>query len=289
MREYTSRGGAINCLAAVAGEGRVVFGDVGGRMFEMDVYTDKVLNEWRPHTGPYCIASAGGDRVLSGARNGPLCLWNLRSKRCERKIQVHVDVKDVCVFPDLKRAATCGWQKEVHVWDMKSGKCLKMLTGHTDAVFCVKVFDEGRRLVSSSRDHTIRVWGVDGGGDNDWKCIRVLKGHTGWINSVCVVGGGMRVVSGSADHTVRVWDINSGECLRVLKGHDNIVTSVVSLGDDRRVVSGGVDTTLRVWDIVDGECLQVLQGHTATINTMCCLANGSVVSGSWCDTVRVWS
>jgi hypothetical protein len=44
------------------------------------------------------------------------------------------------------------------VWDLESGETIRTLRGHTDLVTAVALTADGRRVVSGSRDHTLRVW-----------------------------------------------------------------------------------------------------------------------------------
>jgi WD40 repeat protein len=93
---------------------------------------------------------------------------------------------------------------------------------------------DGRRVISGSRDNTLRVWDIDLG-----ECERKLTGHVGVsyalnyahpsyfffsqsINCVCASSDRYRVISGSDDSTLRVWDVDTGECEQVLKGHSEV-------------------------------------------------------------------
>ena len=152
--------------------------------------------------------------------------------------------------------------------------------GHNDRVNCVAVLSDGR-IVSGSKDGTLRVWDSGGGA-----CLHVLEGHSGSVYCVAALPEG-RIVSGSDDWTLRVWDSVSGECLQVLEGHSALVTCVVALPEGR-IVSGSGDRTLRVWDSVSGECLQVLEGHSDWVDCVAALPDGRIVSGSFDGTLRVW-
>ena len=46
------------------------------------------------------------------------------------------------------------------MWDVATGKCVATLKGHSYGVQCVTVCPDGRRIVSTSHDCTIKVWGV---------------------------------------------------------------------------------------------------------------------------------
>jgi WD40 repeat protein len=100
----------------------------------------------------------------------------------------------------------------VKLWDVNTGNCIKTLTGHTNWVWSVAFSPDGKTLVSSSYDRTVRLWDVTTG-----RCIRTLTGHTREIYSVSFSRDGQTVASGCADETARLWDVNTGECLKILK------------------------------------------------------------------------
>ncbi|KAL6308815.1 WD40-repeat-containing domain protein [Sparassis latifolia] len=149
-----------------------------------------------------------------------------------------------------------GCDKELRVWDVKSGYCIYVLRGHTSTIRCLKMLHGRPLAVSGSRDRTVRVWDVQRGTQ-----VRVFSGHEQSVRCLDVCGS--RVVSGSYDCTCRLWDVDTGECLHVLRGHFHQIYSVAF--DGVRIASGGLDTTVRVWDAKTGTCLALLQGHTALV------------------------
>ncbi|KAI0355424.1 WD40 repeat-like protein [Trametes cingulata] len=149
-----------------------------------------------------------------------------------------------------------GCDKELRIWDVKSGYCIYTLRGHTSTIRCLKVLHGRPLAVSGSRDRTVRVWDVQRG-----RLLRVLEGHTQSVRCLDVCGN--RIVSGSYDCTCRVWDVDTGACLHVLRGHFHQIYTVAF--DGVRIASGGLDTTVRVWDASTGACLALLQGHTALV------------------------
>ena len=97
---------------------------------------------------------------------------------------------------------------------MEIGDCVLLMEGHTAGVTDLAVANEGSVLVTSSADHTARVWTLDKG-----QCRAVLQGHTAAVNAVAVDVQGRFAVTASADATGRVWDLHSGQCAHVLRGH----------------------------------------------------------------------
>ena len=38
------------------------------------------------------------------------------------------------------------------VWDIESGECIQTLQGHSHAVYCVEVFENGRKAISGKKE-----------------------------------------------------------------------------------------------------------------------------------------
>ncbi len=161
----------------------------------------------------------------------------------------------------------------LNVWDLASGRLLRILDDDEGFAMAVAMTPDGRRLVSGSGDNMIRVWDVSTG-----TCLRRLKGHEERPAAVAISASGELAVSGGQDHTVRVWDLNTGVCLSVLKGHTNQIQTIALSEDCRWAISGGFDETVRVWDLVAKECTAVIRPEQRTINAMACTPDFQVVA-----------
>src|SRR5262249_2154512 len=64
----------------------------------------------------------------------------------------------VTFSPDGKRAASCGYDRPVYVWDADTLNLQTVLFGHTEANWCVAFSPDGRRLLSGGADQTVRLW-----------------------------------------------------------------------------------------------------------------------------------
>jgi small GTP-binding protein len=186
--------------------------------------------------------------------------------------------------PDGKRAL-CGYHGDntVRLWDVETGRCLRVLKGHTDMVDCVAWSADQRRALSGSHDSTVRLWDVETG-----RCLRVLEGHTSAVWGMVWSADQRRALTHGHDKTVRLWDVETGRCLRVLKGHTDGVSGVVWSADERRALSCS-GNTVWLWEVETGRCLRVLEGHTSYVTELQWSADERcALSYSEDNTMRLW-
>lgn len=91
------------------------------------------------------------------------------------------------------------------MWDLKTGRCLRKFSGHTDGVTFVMPGPEGR-VLTASEDRTIRAWDVETG-----ECVRTIRSHSGAVTGLCMASPD-RIVTCSADKKIRVFDTNGNIC-----------------------------------------------------------------------------
>jgi WD40 repeat protein len=92
---------------------------------------------------------------------------------------------------------------------------------------------DGKRIVSGSRDQTVKMWDSSTG-----EHLLSLTGHTDNVSGVVFSSDDKRIVSGSGDSTVKVWDSSTGEELLTLKGPRLPIASVAISPDGSRIVAG---------------------------------------------------
>jgi WD40 repeat protein/septum formation inhibitor MinC len=161
------------------------------------------------------------------------------------------------------------------------------LRGHEHIVSSVAFSPDGRRIVSGSRDQTLRLWDAQTG----QPIGEPLRGHEREVSSVAFSPDGRRIVSGSDDRTLRLWDAQTGQPIgEPLRGHEREVSSVAFSPDGRRIVSGSDDQTLRLWDAQTGQPIgEPLRSHEDFITSVAFSPDGRrIVSGSGDQTLRLW-
>jgi len=163
-------------------------------------------------------------------------------------------------------------------------RIVAVLYGHAHWVTDASFSPDGRRIVTSSRDKTARIWDARAGAQ-----MLVLRGHTDAVLSARFSPDGKRIVTSSEDGTARVWDAATGAQLKLIRGHSNAVISAGFSPDGRWIVTGSADKTARVWDSVTGAQHSVLRGHQDTVTGVSFSRDGKhIVTASADKTAGVW-
>lgn len=144
-----------------------------------------------------------------------------------------------CLQFDNSVLVTGSRDRNLKVWDIKTGRLKFTLEGHSGSVLCLQ-FDH-RYLITGSSDSTLIVWDIHTG-----EKIKSLVGHGESVLNVKLLGN--IVVSCSKDRTVRIWDLEKGTLEMTLRGHRAAVNAVQFKHD--KIVSASGDRTIKIWDIV---------------------------------------
>src|SRR5262249_37631910 len=108
---------------------------------------------------------------------------------------------------------------------------------------------DGKRIVTSGKDGTVRLWDVETG-----KEIRQFTGHEGPVRCLALSPDGKRLLTGGQDKTLRLWDVETGKQIRQLEGLKGVVTAL----DGRHALSSGGEPVVYYWDVEAGKVLHGL-------------------------------
>jgi WD40 repeat protein len=94
----------------------------------------------------------------------------------------------------------------------QTGAARRTLEGHASSVNGVAVTPDGKRAVSASGDHTLKVWDLESGA-----ALCTLQGHSDVVSGVAVTPDGKRAASASEDQTLKMWDLETGAALATFR------------------------------------------------------------------------
>lgn len=232
----------------------------------------------------------------------------------------------IAFSPDNKTLASGSFDDNfVRLWDVSTGKAIKMLIGHEDQVSSVAFSPDGKTLASCSGDGSIKLWDVATG--NLIATFTIEQHRKPMMLSVAFSADSKKLASGLSDGTIRLWDVLTGKEINKITGHADWVASVVFSHDDKilasagdnviklwdvktglliktlcggdksmafnvnstLLVSGSTDDTIKLWNVVTGDLLQTFVGHSESVNSVVFSPDGkTVVSGSGDGFIKVW-
>lgn len=247
--------------------------------------------------------SPDGKRFATGGWGSEVRLVSLETGKSLGKIETGASYVFALAFsPDGSQIAVGSNAKPeyLHIYEAASGKHVRSLPGHKDAVLSVAWSRDGGQLLTGSYDHDARLWNVRGG------TSRQFSGHDWWVWSASFAPDEKRILTASQDGSVMVWDVNSGEPSPPFLEHRGPVYSATFAPDGQSVASAGYDKRVLVWrpDLLHAEDLEkvlagktnavpaafaTLEGHTGSVRTVRFSNDGGLLLSAGHDNaICVW-
>lgn len=216
-----------------------------------------------------CIYAQAGSRIH---------IWSATTGQCIDSI--HIQSKN---NHDGNNCFMIG-SNNIYIFKKSSKKNLDTLIGHTDRVNTAFFSPDGNRIVSASKDKTIRIWDYNTG-----KQIgKPLEGHSDEVLFATFSPDGNQIVSTSKDKSIRIWNAITGENIHIIKGQEESIRAKLS-PDCNHVVSISANNTIYLWDVFYEKCIDICKGHLLRIIDFNFSSDGLyVVSASVDGTIRLW-
>lgn len=158
---------------------------------------------------------------------------------------------------------------------------LATLRGHRENVFSVAYSPDGKLLVTTSGDPSIKVWDV--------ASTKLLKtfgegndGHKQIILSVAVSPDGGQFATASADNSLKFWDMPTSNAIKEIV-QATAPRSVAVSPDGKLVAAGSTDGKVRLWNAADGKAIGELPAGGVAVNALAFTANGQTLAALSAD------
>ncbi len=245
---------AVSSLA-FSPDGRLVAAAVGRQVAVYDAGTGKLAATLGDHPGPVTsvrFTPDGRSLVAAGGRPGlfgSVTVWEVSRRQKRLDVAGHSDaILAAEVAPGHKMLATAGYDKQVLIWDLVTGKVVRRLKDHSDAVYGLAFSPDGKTLASCAADRTVKLW--------DWATGRrtvTLSESTGELYAVAFTPDGSHVLAAGVDRSIRMWRVEGhGEVARLERSafaHDAPVLRLAVSADGKRLASSAEDRTVRLWEL----------------------------------------
>ncbi|XP_005103088.1 periodic tryptophan protein 2 homolog [Aplysia californica] len=195
------------------------------------------------------INNSGEWIALACGKLGQLLVWEWQSESYVLKQQGHFnDMTCITYSPDGQNIVTGGGDGKVKVWNSFSGFCFVTFTEHVGEVTGVKVTQNGKSVLSSSMDGTVRAFDL-----TRYRNYKTLTSPKPDQFSCLAVDGAGEIVcaGGTTEFMIYVWTMKTGRLLQTLAGHEGPISALDFSQSDGVLASGSWDKTVKLWGIYE--------------------------------------
>jgi WD40 repeat protein len=152
-------------------------------------------------------------------------------------------VNAVAFSPNGRQLASASSDTRLRLWDVATGKMLRLFAGHTAAVGSVAFSPDGRTLASGGDEGAVKLWDVDTGREET-----TLVKHPAWVRVAGFSSDGRVLAWRSTGGTFRLTDAATGKERANLAGHTAGVNAAAFAPDGTTLVSAGQDGQVIWWE-----------------------------------------
>lgn len=221
-----------------------------------DVQKGKSIHTLEGHNGRIIDVSFSPDgNLLASCDDQIIKIWDVQSGECKLTLGDENNwewrLGSVIFSPDGKFLASCSRNK-FGLWDTSTWEYKEMMEGKT-FVECLSFSSDGKYLVSSSTDRTIRVWDV-----LTKKCESVLEDdNEDYTNYSCLSFSpdGKYLASGCY-FSIKIWDMSTKKIHTIIGDcGDDMIYSVDFSSDGNLLISSSLEEGTILWSTKTFDCL----------------------------------
>ncbi|WP_185711165.1 NACHT domain-containing protein [Arachnia propionica] len=188
-----------------------------GAIFIQDATNNNFMKPLTEHASDAVAIShhPDGSTLITAHKDGLIAIQELQTGRIRNRIRLPIvdRTRRISLFayhPDTTFATTSGGNL-VRTWDLRTGKKIHTLKGHTSSVTAIAYHPDGNTLTTATEDGTAIIWDT-----HTATPIHTLTRHTNSVTAVAYHPNGDTLTTTSDDGTAIIWDTHTGKPLRIM-------------------------------------------------------------------------
>ncbi|KAM4623589.1 F-box/WD repeat-containing protein 10-like [Polymixia lowei] len=166
------------------------------------------------HTDTINCLDIHGDKLVSGAKDSKVKVWDLQTGKCFEKLKFRHPGSVQCVKINATLVHSSCDKGLVKIWDMENASLLRVIHAHRSSVNCL--FFDRWHLLSGDSDGQVMAWSTN---CDTKKCLMIFH-HPKEVQSLTLAF--LRVITGCMDGKIRIFNFLTGDCLRVIKAEGKL-------------------------------------------------------------------
>jgi WD40 repeat protein len=207
----TSRGHTAEVIRAVfTPDGRrIITGSADKSSRIWDAATGAEIGSLNGHGAEIwdVAVSPDGRQIATASGDGRIGLWNSSTGQPERTLRNigGAGNNTVRYSQDGRLLVTTSHDNLIRVWQPSSGALVAEMSGHSDVIVGVCLFDDSKRIASTGWDRSLRIWDVKSA-----KPTAHIQAHSHRIDSIDCSPDGKRIMTAAHDGKIKIWDADTG-------------------------------------------------------------------------------
>ena len=179
-----------------------------------------------------CWSTKDPQMLFAASQDKTVKMWDMRADKSAATFKHTASVRDVSHSPFLEHCfASVGEDGSLHLWDARNAnRELVKFTAHLEPCLALDWHPQKRlRLMSGSRDRTVKVWDLQRGGTDPTLVVAIHTiasvGRLKWRPDVA---SQLASSANMMDNCVHIWDVDRPNMpLATLRGHTDVASGFV--------------------------------------------------------------
>ncbi|HLN31769.1 MAG TPA: sigma-70 family RNA polymerase sigma factor [Gemmataceae bacterium] len=243
--------------------------------------------------------SADGRTVALSFSEGDIEIWDATNCRQLRTLRAG-RFPGLALSPDGRTLAVCDHganvTQQLHLWDTTTGEERHRLSGHAKTVYSFVFAPDGKTLLASGDDNSIRLWDVATGKQmRQFDHQEPLGRLTVSPNGKMLAAVSLKVFRGEnssgwfSSKKVTLWDLNRGKQTHELQRHDPRGVNALAFTPDGHTLVTCDLRSSHWWDVVTGKELAGPGQSFGMVGAMAFGSGGTLLATGGLDQmVRLW-
>lgn len=196
--------------------------------------------------------------------------------------------------PNDRLLSTTSWDHKVRIWDVRSGKLIRTLNGHTSNALHTEFSPDGAELLSTSLDNSLRFWDTETGIPKD----SIKKGLI-WVATYSP--DNLHIATGNDSGIVRILNRQDLSVeAEIPSAHAEAIRSLLYFDNGKGIIACSTDRSASIIDVKDAIPVIKLDHHSSPnekeprqhniVNSIKMIPSQSiVVTGGYNGLVKYWN